>query len=132
MRELSGKSFEGKVDLLGVAVEPGDSGNWRISLLLRANEKLDFEYKIGLSARVDKSHASYLSEEADKEHLQENLTFWPTPPSTEWPVAEEVLITTEVPLKPIPYHFYVGLYANDPPHRLGIQTSVGWIVPAVY
>ena len=118
--------FAGKLDLLAIDFRMIGPEKATIYLLLRPNEKLTSDYKIGMTVKVDKSHVRYLSADADLKSLSEKWTTWPLPRSTEWIPGEEILITTEHNLKAGPYELFVGFYANDPPHRLGDYTRLGW------
>jgi len=117
--------YTDKLDLLAVDLRMIGPDKARLYLLFRPNAQLTSDYKVGVMAVVDKSHAKYLSADADEKNLAEKFTFWP-PSSRKWAPGEEVLITTEANLKPIPYRLYVGLYANEPPHRLGENQELGW------
>jgi len=116
--------FTEKLDLLAVDFRMIGPDKARISFLLRPNVQLTSDYKIGLNAAVDKAQEKQLSAKADVANLCEILTFWPTPQTTKWAPGEEILITTEANLKPIPYRLGIGFYAQD--HRLGDYLELGW------
>ena len=117
--------YTDKLDLLAVNLRMIGPEKARLYLLFRPNAQLTSDYKVGVMAVVDKTHAKYLSADADKKSLAERFTFWP-PSTRKWIPGEEVLISTEANLKPIPYRLNLGLWANEPPHRLGENQQIGW------
>jgi hypothetical protein len=118
-----------EADLIEVEYIATGLGSWRLDYLFKVNKPFEDDYSILLRAYVDSLDREWLTADASQEGGYELWGFTPTPPTSEWPEGEYVLIHRPLPMaQPVPYRFVTGFYKPGV-LRYGAEVDLGWWAP---
>jgi hypothetical protein len=108
---LEPKKISEDVDLMAFKFErtEGAKDPYRISLLFRANKKLEIDYRIYVVGYVDKLHVRLLPDSRQEHRCMEWWWNSPNPPTSAWQPGQLILLRQGVQAQPIPYDIVVGI-----------------------
>lgn len=117
-------AFSDQVDLVAFDYRWVGEDRYRIAYLFDVKERIDADYRISIHGYVDDDHLHYLPEERRKYGFS-NWSFAPDPPVSTWRPGDKVMVTVEIPARPIPYNIVTGFSPiGGGEHRS--RCEVGW------
>jgi hypothetical protein len=118
-----------EADLVAFDFKAVGPGECRADFIIRTKKAFDKDYWLSLHGIVDGENHQFLSEARRK--LGKNSEQWafsPKPPTTSWPVGEDILISYTFPAQSISYKMSIFIYDRSVKKagRHGNSVQLGW------